>query len=97
MWKTSFKTQRGRIPIDPAILVAIGYRFIANKKKIKNADARVWGDAHRDQKPETFFGGPNAAQCDQLKLTFAAQHSRGKIVVKKMYIIQKLLFQLFKS
>ena len=27
--KTSFKTQRGRIPIDPAILAAIGHCFIA--------------------------------------------------------------------
>ena len=38
-----FKAQHaGRIPIDPAILAAIGHRFIApKKKKIKNADARV--------------------------------------------------------
>ena len=35
--KKSFKTQHGRIPIDPAILAAIGHRFIA--KKTKNADA----------------------------------------------------------
>ena len=26
--KKSFKTQHGRIPIDPAILAAIGHRFI---------------------------------------------------------------------
>ena len=43
-------------PIDPAILAAIGHRFIAKQnKKIKNGDARVWGDARGDQKPETFF------------------------------------------
>ena len=36
------KAQHGRIPIDPAILAAIGHRFIAQKKKeIKNADALV--------------------------------------------------------
>ena len=48
--KKSFKC--GRIPIDPAILAAIGHRFIAKKKKkkTKNADARVWGDARGDQK-----------------------------------------------
>ena len=33
--KKSFQTQYGRIPIDPAILAAIGHRFIANKKKKK--------------------------------------------------------------
>ena len=29
----SFKTQHGRFPIDPAILAAIGHRFIAPPKK----------------------------------------------------------------
>ena len=29
--KKSFKTQRGKIPIDPAILAAVGHRFIAKK------------------------------------------------------------------
>ena len=33
--KKSLKTQRGRIPIDPAILPAIGRRFIATKRKLK--------------------------------------------------------------
>ena len=58
--KTSFKTQHGRIPIDPAISAAIGHRFIAHKKeqKIKNAEARVWGDARGDQKPEIFCCWP---------------------------------------
>ena len=37
----SFKAQLGRIPIDPAVLAAIGHRFIATKNKIMNADARV--------------------------------------------------------
>ena len=55
--KKSFETQHGRIAIDPAILAAILHRFIAIKKKIQNADVRVWGDARGDQKPETFFGG----------------------------------------
>ena len=54
--KKSFKTQHDRIPIDPAILAAIGHRFIAKKiQKIKNADAQVWGDARGDQKPESFI------------------------------------------
>ena len=35
-----FKTQHGRIPIDPAILAAIGRRFIATKKKT-NMPTRV--------------------------------------------------------
>ena len=29
--KKSFKTQHGRIPIDPAILAAVGHRFIEKK------------------------------------------------------------------
>ena len=33
--KKSFETQHGRIPIDPAILAAIGHRFIAIQKKLK--------------------------------------------------------------
>ena len=39
--KKSIKTQHSRIPIDPGSLAAIGHRFIANKKKTKNADAQV--------------------------------------------------------
>ena len=31
--KQSFKTQRSRLPIDPAILAAIGHRFIAAPQK----------------------------------------------------------------
>ena len=55
--KKSFKTQHGRIPIDPAILSAIGHRFIAQKKqKTKNAGMRVWGNASREQKQENFLG-----------------------------------------
>ena len=57
MWKSLLK-QHGRNPIDPAILAAIRHRLVANKKKTKNADARVWGDARRDQKPETLFFWP---------------------------------------
>ena len=34
----SFKTKHGRIPIDPAMLAAIGHRFIAPKKKEKNPE-----------------------------------------------------------
>ena len=41
MAKKLFKTQQGRIPINPAILAAIGHRFIAKFKKIQNADALV--------------------------------------------------------
>ena len=33
--KKLFKTQHGRNPIDPAILAAIGHRFIAKKEKLK--------------------------------------------------------------
>ena len=36
-FKKTLKTQRGRNPIDPAILAAIGHRFIA-KKKPKNTE-----------------------------------------------------------
>ena len=40
--KKSFKTQHGRIPIDPAILAAVGHHFIAkNKRQNKNAGTRV--------------------------------------------------------
>ena len=42
----SFKNHRGRIPIDTAFFAAIGK---------KNDNVRVWGDARRDQKPETSF------------------------------------------
>ena len=52
--KQSFNAPPCRIPIDPAIFAAIGHRFIAKKKKIKNADAWVWGDVRGDQKPQTF-------------------------------------------
>ena len=55
--KKLFKTQRGRIPFNPAILAAIVHRFIAQREKSKNADERIWDDARRDQKPETFLGG----------------------------------------
>ena len=41
--KKSFKTQCGRIPIDPAILAAIGRRFIATKN---------------NQKPDIFWALP---------------------------------------
>ena len=52
MWKSRLKTQHGRIPIDPAILAAIGQRFIAKKtQKIKNADTR--GLRQRTRRPET--------------------------------------------
>ena len=48
--KKSFKTQLGRIPIDPAILAAMGHRFIAKKKKEK-----CWcaGRRQRGRRPET--------------------------------------------
>ena len=39
--KNLFIIQHGRIPINPAILAAIGHRFIAKKKKTKNADSWV--------------------------------------------------------
>ena len=55
--KKLFKTQRCRIPIDSAILAAFRHRFIAKKKKFKNAVVRVWGDVCGDQKQETFFCG----------------------------------------
>ena len=52
--KKLFKTQHGGIAIDPAILAAIGHRFIA-RTKTKTADAQVLEDVHDDQKIETFF------------------------------------------
>ena len=48
-------TNRANIPIDPAIVAATGHHFIANKKKIKNADARVLGDARRDAETGYYF------------------------------------------
>ena len=45
--KKSFKTQRGRILIIPAILAAIGHHFIAKNN--------FWGDTREDQKLETLF------------------------------------------
>ena len=56
--KKSFKTQHGRIPIDPVILAAIGHRFyfIAKNNLRKKSDTQVWGDACGDEKPETFLG-----------------------------------------
>ena len=38
-----------KIPIDPAILAAIGHRFIAKNNKTKNAVARVRGDSRGDE------------------------------------------------
>ena len=58
--KKSFKTQHGRIAIDPAILAAVGNCFIAKKKKrkkTKNADVWFWGDARGDQKQDAFIFG----------------------------------------
>ena len=40
------KTKRDRVPIIQLFLLQLD----KNKKKTKNGDVRVWGDAHRDQK-----------------------------------------------
>ena len=57
--KMSFKTQHGRIPIDPAIVAAIGHRFTAKNWRIfffkLKCDGQVWGDMRGDQKPDTFL------------------------------------------
>ena len=54
-----FNAQHGRIPIDPAILAAIGHRFIAKK----NENLKCWctGLMRRARIPETeyFFLKPN--------------------------------------
>ena len=54
--KKSFKTQHGRIPVAPAILAAIGHRFIANKlinkqtlKMLRGSEAMRVGT--RNQRP----------------------------------------------
>ena len=55
--KKSFKAQHGRIPIDPAILAAVGHRFIA--KKIRKLEMPKRGsEATRTETRETgdFFG-----------------------------------------
>ena len=57
MWKCRLKHSTAEFQWIQQIFAAIGHRFIANKKKIKNTDERVWGDACGDQKPETSFGG----------------------------------------
>ena len=55
--KKSFKTRHGRIPIDPAIVAAIGHHFIAEKKNTKCRRAGLrWPQGK--QKPETYFGEP---------------------------------------
>ena len=46
-------TQRGRIPIDPAILAAIGHRFIATNKENQEISKNKY-KCQKDQKPETF-------------------------------------------
>ena len=63
MWKKSFKTQHGSVPIDPAILAAIGHRFIAEKK----GNEKCWrtGLRRHARIPETgdfFLGGGGAEQ-----------------------------------
>ena len=40
MWKEPFKTQHSRMSINPAILAAIGHRFM-EKKITENSNARV--------------------------------------------------------
>ena len=55
--KTLFKTQHGRIPIDPAILAAIGHRFRAIKKKIKNAGVRSEAIHAETRNRRDFFKG----------------------------------------
>ena len=46
--KKLLKTQHGRNPINPAILAAIGHRFMAKKRKLKMRLAGL-----RRQRPET--------------------------------------------
>ena len=50
-----FKTQRGIILINPEIFAAKGHCFRAKKKKTKNADVRICGDARWDQKHQQLF------------------------------------------
>ena len=59
--KKSFKAQHGTISIDPAILAAIGHRFMAKRIHNKNAVGRDWGNARGDQK-QTFLGALNRKQ-----------------------------------
>ena len=48
------KTQHGRIPIDPAILAAIGHRFIAKeKRKAITKQCQCTGLRQRVRRPET--------------------------------------------
>ena len=49
--KKSFKTQHGRIPIDPAILAAIAHRFIAKKR-----ENLKWRHAQRPETGDFFWG-----------------------------------------
>ena len=46
--KKSFKTPRGRIPIDPAILAAIGHRFIAQQKNMPTRGSEAAGEETRN-------------------------------------------------
>ena len=55
----SFKTLRSRIPIDPAILAAIGHRFIAKKKKTnRRLYLALTPSLRRPFKPANFFRPP---------------------------------------
>ena len=61
MWKTRLKHSTTEFQIDPAMLAAIGRRFIAKKRKLEmptrgSEAARVWGGAglrRRARRPET--------------------------------------------
>ena len=52
MWKSNFKAQHGRTPIDPAILATIGHRFIATTKRKLKMATRV-DLRQRTRRPET--------------------------------------------
>ncbi len=49
------KTQRSRIPINPANFGCNWTSFHSQKNETKNADTQGWGDSRGDQKQVTFF------------------------------------------
>ena len=54
MWKSCLKHSTAEIQSIHQFWLQLDMVSEQKKKKIQNADAQVWDDARRDQKPETF-------------------------------------------
>ena len=92
MWKQLFKTQHGRIAIDPVILAAIGHYFIANKKRKLKMPMRGSEATHMDTRNRRLIVGPFIENllvfelsCGQFK-----RYLTNKDVVKTVQLIQPI-------